>query len=88
MIRYDPCLVIKRLVVKRGTVVLYDEAFHCGVNVIRGDNSSGKSTIMNFIFFGLGGDLDRSAWSEHALLCDHVWLEGKRGSDHTYSTAV
>ncbi|TPN12879.1 hypothetical protein FJ973_14125 [Mesorhizobium sp. B2-1-3] len=77
MIRYDPCLIIKRLVVKRGTAVLYDEAFHCGVNVIRGDNSSGKSTIMNFLFFGLGGDLDRSAWSEHALLCEHVWLEAE-----------
>lgn len=77
MIRYDPCLIIKRLVVKRGTAVLYDEAFHSGVNVIRGDNSSGKSTIMNFLFFGLGGDLDRSAWSEHALLCEHVWLEAE-----------
>lgn len=77
MIRYDPCLIIKRLVVKRGTAVLYDEGFHHGVNVIRGDNSSGKSTIMNFLFFGLGGDLDRSAWSEHALLCEHVWLEAE-----------
>ncbi|GGJ49525.1 hypothetical protein CDQ92_13945 [Sphingopyxis bauzanensis] len=77
MIRYDPCLIIKRLVVKRGTAILYDEAFHHGVNVIRGDNSSGKSTIMNFLFFGLGGDLDRSSWSEHALLCDHVWLEAE-----------
>jgi uncharacterized protein YoxC len=75
MIRFDPCLIVKRLVVKRGTSILYDEAFHHGVNVIRGDNSSGKSTIMNFLFFGLGGDLDRSAWSEHALLCDHIWLE-------------
>ena len=77
MIRYDPCLIVKRLVVKRGVAVLYDEAFHHGVNVIRGDNSSGKSTILNFLFFGLGGDLDRSAWSEHALLCDHVWLEAE-----------
>lgn len=77
MIRYDPCLIIRRLVVKRATAVLYDEAFHRGVNVIRGDNSSGKSTIMNFLFFGLGGDLDRSAWSEHALSCEHVWLEAE-----------
>ncbi|KQX23777.1 MULTISPECIES: AAA family ATPase [Ensifer] len=75
MTRYDPTLVVKRLVVKRGAFTMYDEAFHTGVNVIRGDNSSGKSTIMNFLFFGLGGDLDRSAWSEHALKCDHVWLE-------------
>ncbi|HWW49419.1 MAG TPA: AAA family ATPase [Xanthobacteraceae bacterium] len=77
MTRYDPCLTVRRLVVKRATSILYDEAFHSGVNVIRGDNSSGKSTIMNFIFFGLGGDLDRSAWSEHALLCEHVWLEAE-----------
>jgi len=75
MTRFDPCLIVKRLIVKRGAFSLYDEAFHTGVNVIRGDNSSGKSTILNFIFFGLGGDLDRSAWSEHALLCEHVWLE-------------
>ena len=75
MTPYDPSLVVKRLVVKRGAFTMYDEAFHTGVNVIRGDNSSGKSTIMNFLFFGLGGDLDRSAWSEHALKCDHVWLE-------------
>lgn len=75
MIRYDPSIVIKRLVVRRGMNTMYDEAFHKGINVIRGDNSSGKSTIMNFIFFGLGGNLDRSAWSEHALKCDFVWLE-------------
>lgn len=77
MTRYDPCLIVKRLVVKRGAAVAYDETFHTGVNVIRGDNSSGKSTIMNFLFYGLGGDLDRSAWSEHALLCEHVWIEAE-----------
>lgn len=77
MTRYDPCLIVRRMVVKRGATVAYDEAFHSGVNVIRGANSSGKSTIMNFLFYGLGGDLDRSAWSEHALLCDHVWVEAE-----------
>jgi uncharacterized protein YoxC len=77
MTRYDPCLIVKRLVVKNGASILYDETFHTGVNVIRGDNSSGKSTIMNFVFYALGGDLDRSAWSEHALLCDHVWMEAE-----------
>ncbi|MTI19503.1 hypothetical protein E1176_00565, partial [Fulvivirga sp. RKSG066] len=33
----------------------YDEEFHNGVNIIRGDNSSGKSTITHFIFYVLGG---------------------------------
>ncbi|WP_457661165.1 AAA family ATPase [Sinorhizobium medicae] len=75
MIRFDPCLIVRRLVVKRGVHVAYDERFHAGVNVVRGDNSSGKSTILNFIFFGLGGDLSKLDWSGHALLCDHVWVE-------------
>jgi len=77
MIRYEPSLIVKRLVVKRGKHVAYDEAFHVGVNVVRGDNSSGKSTILNFLFFGLGGDLSKDDWSEHALRCDYVWLEAE-----------
>ena len=35
--------------------VAYDERYHRGVNIIRGQNSSGKSTIVRFIFFVLGG---------------------------------
>jgi len=75
MTRFEPSLLVSRLVVKRGDFTAYDETLHSGVNVIRGDNSSGKSTILNFIFFGLGGDLNKDDWSEHALLCSHVWIE-------------
>ena len=35
--------------------IAFDEPFHKGVNIIRGDNSSGKSTITHFIFYVLGG---------------------------------
>jgi predicted ATPase len=35
--------------------IAYDEKYHKGVNIIRGDNSSGKSTITHFIFYVLGG---------------------------------
>jgi hypothetical protein len=73
MIRFDPTLVIKRLVVERNQAAVYDERFHPGVNIIRGENSSGKSTILNFIFYGLGGDL--YDWSDAAKLCTRVLVE-------------
>lgn len=53
--------------------IAYDEQFHKGVNIIRGQNSSGKSTIIRFIFFALGG-----AYSEfvpEALQCKYVMAE-------------
>ncbi|RUX02693.1 hypothetical protein EOA30_17580 [Mesorhizobium sp. M8A.F.Ca.ET.059.01.1.1] len=71
--RFEPTLIVKRLVIKRNSHTAYDEKFHVGVNVIRGENSSGKSTILNFIFYGLGGDL--FDWSEHAKLCSRVYVE-------------
>jgi DNA repair exonuclease SbcCD ATPase subunit len=73
MMRFDPTLIVRRLVVQRNDVAVYDEHFHEGVNVVRGENSSGKSTVLNCIFYGLGGDL--ADWSEVALLCTRVVLE-------------
>ena len=85
--RYEPTLIVNRLVVQRGPHDVYDENFHAGVNVIRGANSSGKSTILNFIFYGLGGDL--SDWSETALLCERVLLEVQfNGNTATLSREV
>ena len=43
-----------RIITEQGATA-YDETFHKGVNIIRGDNSSGKSTITHFIFYVLGG---------------------------------
>jgi hypothetical protein len=73
--RYDPTLIVTRLIVQRNEHVVYDEQFHEGVNVVRGENSSGKSTVLNFIFYGLGGDLN--AWSTAARLCTRVIVEAK-----------
>jgi hypothetical protein len=73
--RFDPTLWLSRLVVKRGEATVYDEQFHLGVNVVRGENSSGKSTVLNFIFYALGGDLQD--WSSVARLCSHVYAETK-----------
>ncbi len=53
--------------------VAYDERFHRGVNIIRGQNSSGKSTIVRFIFFVLGGYY--TDFVPEALKCRSVMAE-------------
>ncbi len=73
MTRLDPSLLVHRLYVERNNKPVYDERFHAGVNIIRGENSSGKSTVLNFLFYSLGGDLRE--WSEVALRCTRVNVE-------------
>jgi hypothetical protein len=53
--------------------VAYDEEFHSGVNIIRGENSSGKSTIAHFIFYVLGGAFNN--WVKEAKQCNLVKAE-------------
>lgn len=53
--------------------VAYDETFHKGVNIIRGDNSSGKSTITHFLFFALGGAFND--FVPEARKCSTVYAE-------------
>lgn len=53
--------------------VAYDELFHRGVNIIRGNNSSGKSTITHFIFYVLGGDF--TDFVPEAKKCSEVYAE-------------
>jgi len=69
-----PYLFLNRLVVTTysGTIA-FDQKFHRGVNIIRGQNSSGKSTVANFIFYALGGDY--SNWTTEALKCQDVIAE-------------
>lgn len=71
--QFSPTLILRRLRVEKDGLPAYDESFHDGVNILRGDNSSGKSTILNFIFYVLGGDL--ADWSETAILCTRVLAE-------------
>ncbi len=67
-------LFVNRLVViaLNGSVA-YDEVFHRGVNIIRGDNSSGKSTVSNFIFYILGGEF--TDFVPEAKKCSEVFAE-------------
>ncbi|ASJ37596.1 ATP-binding protein [Vibrio vulnificus] len=73
MTQYKPFLLVKRLVITKGKSIVYDEKFTAGVNIIRGVNSSGKSTISDFIFYGLGGDLTKL--KNEAKQCSFVFVE-------------
>ena len=53
--------------------VAYDERFHHGVNIIRGANSSGKSTITHLLFYGLGGEYTQ--FVSQARHCSRVMVE-------------
>ncbi|OUI79804.1 AAA family ATPase [Acetobacter tropicalis] len=75
MMQFEPSLFVTRMVIKSNSLIVYDKLFHQGLNIIRGENASGKSTILNFIFYGLGGDL--SEWSDAALQCTQVLIEAE-----------
>lgn len=66
-------LQINRLRILSRGIPVYDERFHEGVNIIRGQNGSGKSTIADCIFFILGGEFDD--WKNAAKRCDEVQAE-------------
>ena len=74
MTHIDPSLFLNRLIVRtHSNKVAYDQQFHKGVNIIRGNNSSGKSTIANFIYYVLGGDFN--SWTTEALKCKDITAE-------------
>ena len=65
---------IQRLkVLTRNGQTAYDECFHKGINIIRGENSSGKSTITHLLFFGLGGSY--SDFVIEAKRCQYVYTQ-------------
>jgi hypothetical protein len=64
---------LRRLRVIHSGKPVYDQDFHAGVNIIRGDNGSGKSTVADFIFYILGGEFDN--WKTVAGSCDQVQAE-------------
>jgi len=71
----SPFLQLGRFRVMRRGHAAYDQTFHSGVNIVRGQNGSGKSTIADFIFYALGGEYDD--WKDAASQCDEVQAEVK-----------
>lgn len=70
MTMLKPTLRLDRLYVSKSGMAAYDEVFHDGINIIRGQNGSGKSTISEFIRYALGANLQ--VWKKEASLCDFV----------------
>lgn len=79
---HKPTLIIKRVIAAKEGRFVYDERFHSGLNIIRGQNGSGKTTITQLIAFGLGREV--AALKPEILLCDYVYLEVSiNGSPYT-----
>lgn len=68
-------LKLNRLVVYYDIKKIYDEFFHSGINVIRGEHSVGKSTILDLIFYVMGGEPKKDDWKYPADVCSYVWAE-------------
>jgi hypothetical protein len=62
------------LVFYRGTAI-YDEKFHSGINVIRGEHSVGKSSLFDLIYYVLGGELKLEEWKYPTNECSEVRAE-------------
>lgn len=69
----EPSLFIRRLVVLRSGATVADVPFHRGLNVITGENSAGKTTIVRFLAFGMGAE--NIDFNKTALLCTSTLVE-------------
>ena len=73
MTLHKPTILVNRLVVKKNGNSVMDISFHAGLNVITGENSSGKTTAIRFIAYALGSESIR--FNQVAQLCDDIYLE-------------
>lgn len=66
---------LNRFLVFNETKSIYDQAFHDGINVIRGEHSVGKSTLFDLIYYVLGGELKEEEWKYPINKCTEVRAE-------------
>lgn len=66
-------LFVRRFVVSKSGNFVYNQKFHDGVNIIRGVNGTGKSTIADLLSFALGSLI--TEWTDEQLSCDWVLAE-------------
>ena len=68
-------IIINRFSIIKSSRAVYNQKFHEGINIIRGANSVGKSTIMDLLFNCLGGDIAQDRWNKEAKACDSLIAE-------------
>lgn len=73
MTLFKPTILINRLVVVKNGRSVIDISFHAGLNVVAGQNSSGKTTVIRFIAYALGSE--NINFNQVAQLCDDIYLE-------------
>jgi rubrerythrin len=79
MTLFEPTIILNRLIVESRSKIVFDESFRHGVNILRGGNSTGKTTLSNLIFYVLGGE--NVVWTEEALMCNAVIAEVQLNSE-------
>ncbi|ENM5791888.1 hypothetical protein V4V45_003798 [Vibrio mimicus] len=75
-------LKINRFIAIYNGTIKYNEKFHDGLNVIRGEHSVGKSTLLDLIFYCLGGELKSQEWKVPLDNYDKVVAEICIGDKH------
>lgn len=63
-----PTLKLNGIAVYKDKRAVFSAQLHKGINVLRGHNSSGKTTVLDFIAYTLGAE--NIPWKKEALLCD------------------
>jgi len=68
-----PSLIISRFLVVKDGYFAYDEQFFPGVNIVRGANGTGKSTVVDLLYFALGAEY--KDWTDEQFECDYTIVE-------------
>lgn len=66
-------LFVNRFAVSKSGRFVYDQPFHQGVNIIRGANGTGKSTVVDLLSYALGTVI--TEWTQEQRSCDWVMAE-------------
>lgn len=75
-----PTLTIRKIITYKNNIPVFECEFHTGVNIVRGQNSSGKTTVLDLIAYNLGSE--NILWKQEALLCDYTIIEVSLNGKH------